>query len=70
MYLSLLSKALGIPSLEKKDIQKITTSINEEKKVDFDNNWSCGVSNSLLIFINKKTWQEQYQKQRSKFRTI
>ena len=60
MYLSLLSKALGIPSLEKKDIQKITTSINEEKKVDFDNNWSCGVSNSLLIFINKKTWQEQY----------
>ena len=60
MYLSLLSKALGIPSLEKKDIQKITTSINDEKKVDFDNNWSCGVSNSLLIFINKKTWQEQY----------
>ena len=60
MYLSLLSKALGIPSLEKKDIQKTTTSINDEKKVDFDNNWSCGVSNSLLIFINKKTWQEQY----------
>ena len=60
MYLSLLSKALGIPSLEKKDIQKITTSINDEKKVDFDNNWSCGVSNSLLIFVNKKTWQEQY----------
>ena len=60
MYLSLLSKALGIPSLEKKDIQKITTSINDEKKVDFDNNWSCGVSNSLLIFINKTTWQEQY----------
>ena len=60
MYLSLLSKALGIQSFEKKDIQKITTSINDEKKVDFDNNWSCGVSNSLLIFINKKTWQEQY----------
>jgi len=61
MYLSLLSKTLGIPSLQKKDIQKVTTSINDEKKVDFDNNWSCGVSNSLLIFINKKIWQEQYE---------
>lgn len=60
MYLSLLSKTLGISSLQKKDIQKVTTSINDEKKVDFDNNWSCGVSNSLLIFINKKIWQEQY----------
>ena len=60
MYLSLLSTTLGIPSLQKKDIQKVTTSINDEKKVDFDNNWSCGVSNSLLIFINKKIWQEQY----------
>ena len=60
MYLSLLSKTLGIPSLQKKDIQKVTTSINDEKKVDFDNNWSCGVSNALLIFINKKIWQEQY----------
>ena len=61
MYLSLLSKTLGISSLQKKDIQKVTTSINDEKKVDFDNNWSCGVSNSLLIFINKKIWQEQYE---------
>ena len=61
MYLSLLSKTLGIPSLQKKDIQKVTTSINDEKKVDFDNNWSCGVSNALLIFINKKIWQEQYE---------
>ena len=61
MYLSLISKTLGIPSLQKKDIQKVTTSINDEKKVDFDNNWSCGVSNALLIFINKKIWQEQYE---------
>ena len=61
MYLSLLSTTLGIPSLQKKDIQKVTTSINDEKKVDFDNNWSCGVSNALLIFINKKIWQEQYE---------
>ena len=61
MYLSLLSKTLGIPSLQKKDIQKVTQSINDEKKVDFDNNWSCGVSNALLIFINKKIWKEQYE---------
>ncbi len=47
MYLLLLSKTLGIPSLQKKDIQKVTTSINDEKKVDFDNNWSCGVFHSL-----------------------
>tara|TARA_X000000368_G_scaffold15138_1_gene12017 strand:+ start:4 stop:1269 length:1266 start_codon:yes stop_codon:yes gene_type:complete len=60
MYLGLLTKTLGIPSLQKKDIEKVTTVINDETKVDFDNNWSCGVSNSLLIFINKKIWQEQY----------
>ena len=62
MYLSLLSKTLGIPSLQKKDIEKVTTAINDETKVDFDNNWSCGVSNSLLIFVNKRIWQEQYER--------
>ena len=61
MYLSLLSKTLGIPSLQKKDIEKVTTAINDETKVDFDNNWSCGVSNSLLIFVNKRNWQDQYE---------
>ena len=61
MYLSLLSKTLGIPSLQKKDIEKILTVIKGDLKVDFDNNWSCGVSNSLLIFINKKIWLQQYE---------
>ncbi len=67
MYLSLLSKTLGVPSLEKKDIEKILTVINEEKKVDFFNNWTCGVSNSLLIFINKKIWAEQYESEEQEF---
>jgi len=67
MYLSLLSKTLGIPSLQKKDIEKIVKAINDEKKVDFDNNWSCGVSNSLLIFINKKIWSEQYETKDQEF---
>ncbi len=61
MYISLLSKTLGMPSLQKKDIEKILMAINDEKKVNFDNNWSCGVSNSLLIFVNKKIWSEQYE---------
>ena len=67
MYLSLLSKTLGIPSLQKKDIEKIVKAINDEKKVDFDNNWSCGVSNSLLIFVNKKIWSEQYKTKDQEF---
>ena len=61
MYLSLLSKTLGVPSLQKKDIEKILTVAKDGLKVDFDNNWSCGVSNSLLIFINKEIWLEQYE---------
>ncbi len=67
MYLALLSKTLGIPSLEKKDLEKILQAIKDEKKVDFYNNWTCGVSNSLLIFINKKIWSEQYEKNERKF---
>ena len=67
MYLSLLSKTLGIPSLQKKDIEKILTAIDNEKKVDFDNSWSCGVSNSLLIFVNKKIWSEEYEAKGQEF---
>ena len=67
MYLSLLSKTLGIPSLQKKDIEKILTAIDNEKKVDFDNSWSCGVSNSLLIFVNKKIWSEEYETKGQEF---
>jgi len=67
MYLSLLSKTLGIPSLQKKDIEKILVAIDNEKKVDFDNNWSCGVSNSLLIFVNKKIWSEEYETKGQEF---
>ena len=67
MYLSLLSKTLGIPSLEKKDVEKILKAINDDKKVDFYNNWTCGVSNSLLIFINKKIWSEQYEAKEQEF---
>ena len=67
MYLALLSKTLGIPSLEKKDLEKILQAIKDEKKVDFYNNWTCGVSNSLLIFINKKIWSDQYEKNEQKF---
>ena len=67
MYLSLLSKTIGIPSLQKKDIKKILTAINDEKKVDFDTSWSCGVTNSLLIFINKEIWSEQYDNKKEEF---
>ncbi len=67
MYISLLSNTLGMPSMQKKDIEKILTAINDEKKVNFDNNWSCGVSNSLLIFVNKKIWSEQYETKEQEF---
>tara|TARA_B100000427_G_scaffold201924_1_gene167804 strand:- start:590 stop:1426 length:837 start_codon:yes stop_codon:yes gene_type:complete len=32
MYISLLSNTLGMPSMQKKDIEKILTAINDEKK--------------------------------------
>ena len=54
IYLSLISNAIGIPSFQKKDIEKIENVINTGSKTQLNNDWSCTSSNSLLIFINKK----------------
>ena len=67
IYLSLISKAIGIPSFQKKDIEKIENVINTGSKTQLNNHWSCTSSNSLLIFINKKNWLEEYQKQDKHF---
>jgi tRNA(Ile)-lysidine synthase len=67
IYLSLISNAIGIPSFQKKDIEKIENAINTGSKTQLNNDWSCTSSNSLLIFINKKNWLEEYQKQDKHF---
>ena len=67
IYLSLISNAIGIPSFQKKDIAKIENVINTGSKTQLNNDWSCTSSNSLLIFINKKNWLEEYQKQDKHF---
>ena len=67
IYLSLISNAIGIPSFQKKDIEKIENVINTGSKTQLNNDWSCTSSNSLLIFINKKNWLEEYQKQDKHF---
>ena len=67
IYLSLISNAIGIPSFQKKDIAKIENVINTGLKTQLNNDWSCTSSNSLLIFINKKNWLEEYQKQDKHF---
>ena len=67
IYLSLISNAIGIPSFQKKDIEKIENVINTGSKTQLNNDWSCTSSNSLLIFINKKNWLEEYQKKDKHF---
>ncbi len=67
IYLSLISNAIGIPSFQKKDIAKIENVINTGSKTQLNNDWSCTSSNSLLIFINKKNWLEEYQKKDKHF---
>ena len=67
IYLSLISNAIGIPSFQKKDIEKIENAINTGSKTQLNNDWSCTSSNSLLIFINKKNWLEEYQKKDKHF---
>ena len=67
MYLALISKALGIPSFQKKDLKKIENAINTSSKTQLNNDWSCTSSNSLLIFINKKNWLEDYRKKDKHF---
>ena len=67
IYLSLISNAIGIPSFQKKDIAKIENVINTGSKTQLNNDWSCTSSNSLLIFINKKNWLEEYQKKDKNF---
>ena len=63
----MISNAIGIPSFQKKDIAKIENVINTGSKTQLNNDWSCTSSNSLLIFINKKNWLEEYQKQDKHF---
>ena len=63
MYFSLISKIIGIPSFQKKDITKIESAINSGSKIQLNKDWSCTSSNSLLIFINKQLWLNEYKEQ-------
>ena len=63
MYFSLISKIIGIPSFQKKDITKIESAIDSGSKIQLNKDWSCTSSNSLLIFINKQLWLNEYKEQ-------
>ncbi len=63
MYFSLISKFIGIPSFQKKDITKIESAIDSGSKIQLNKDWSCTSSNSLLIFINKQLWLNEYKEQ-------
>jgi len=67
MYFSLISKIIGIPSFQKKDITKIESAINSGSKIQLNKDWSCTSSNSLLIFINKQLWLNEYKEQNREF---
>ena len=67
MYFSLISKIIGIPSFQKKDITKIESAIDSGSKIQLNKDWSCTSSNSLLIFINKQLWLKEYKEQNREF---
>ena len=45
-------------SIEKNDIEKISTSLKEKKKFDFFKEWICFNSGGSIIFIDNKQWRK------------
>ena len=52
LYLNEIANFLGMKSIEKNDIEKITTSLKEKKKFDFFKEWICFNSGGSIIFID------------------
>ena len=45
-------------SIEKNDIEKISTSLKEKKKFDFFKEWICFNSGGSIIFIDNNQWRK------------
>ena len=45
-------------SIEKNDIEKISTSLKEKKKFDFFKEWTCFNSGGSIIFIDNNHWRK------------
>ena len=58
LYLNEIANFLGMKSIEKNDIEKISTSLKEKKKFDFFKEWICFNSGGSIIFIDNKQWRK------------
>ena len=57
-YLNEVANFLGMKSIEKNDIEKISTSLKEKKKFDFFKDWICFNSGGSIIFLDKNQWRK------------
>ena len=58
LYLNEIANFLGMKSIEKNDIEKISTSLKEKKKFDFFKEWICFNSGGSVIFIDNNQWRK------------
>ena len=58
LYLNEIANFLGMKSIEKNDIEKISTSLKEKKKFDFFKEWICFNSGGSIIFIDNNQWRK------------
>ena len=58
LYLNEIANFLGMKSIEKNDIEKISTSLKEKKKFDFFKEWTCFNSGGSIIFIDNNQWRK------------
>ncbi len=58
LYLNEIANFLGMKSIEKNDIEKISTSIKEKKKFDFFKEWICFNSGGSIIFLDNNQWRK------------
>jgi tRNA(Ile)-lysidine synthase len=57
-YLNEVASFLGMKSIEKNDLEKITQSLDNKKKFDFFKEWTCFNSGGSIIFLNQSQWRE------------
>ena len=57
LYLNEIANFLGMKSIEKNDIEKISTSLKEKKKFDFFKEWICFNSGGSIIFVDNNQWR-------------
>ena len=58
LYLNEIANFLGMKSIEKNDIEKISTSLKEKKKFDFFKEWICFNSGGSIIFLDNNQWKK------------